>query len=102
MIQTDSRVSLHRSDNIFGVLEHKDDDVSIELSISTLARILSRFPLHYKLESAPPKVTQFNPWVEIVCESGQPVRLKTQLGIHGSFVNVFIQPDGNGASTTNI
>ena len=84
-IQTDARVSLHRSDNLFGTLEPKEDDVSIELSINTLARIL--------------KVTQFHPWVDIVCESGQPVRLKTQLGAHGSFVDVYIQPDNAG--TTN-
>ena len=37
-IQTDARVSLHRSDNLFGVLDPKEDDVSIELSINTLSR----------------------------------------------------------------
>lgn len=79
-IQTDSRVSLHRSDNLFGTLDPREDDVSVELSINTLARIL--------------KVTQFNPYVNIICECGQPVRLKTQLGVNGSYVDVFIQPDG--------
>ena len=89
-IQTDARVSLHRSDNLFGILDPRENDVSVELSISTLARIL--------------KVTQFNPHVDIVCESGQPVRLKTQLGGHGSYVDVFIQPDGpsnSGVSPAN-
>ena len=63
----------------------------VELSINTLARIL--------------KVTQFHAYVDIVCESGQPVRLKTKLGDKGagsigsmdlcdcSYVDVFIQPD---------
>ena len=81
-IQTDARVSLHRSDNLFGNLEPRDDDVSVELSINTLARIL--------------KVTQFNPCVQIVCETGQPVRLNSKLGPTGSYVDVFIQPDGAG------
>ena len=44
---TDTRVSLHRSDNLFGTLEPREDDISVELNINTLARIL--------------KVTQFNP-----------------------------------------
>ena len=78
-IATDERVSLHRSDNLFGVPNPQDDDVSVELSISTLGRIL--------------KVTQFSPHVHIVCENGQPVRLKSQLGANGSHVDVFIQPD---------
>ena len=79
-IATDARVSLHRSDNLFGVPEPRDDDVAVELSISTLSRIL--------------KVTHFSPHVCIVCEHGQPVRLQTQLGVHGSRVDVFIQPEG--------
>jgi hypothetical protein len=78
-IATDARVSLHRSDNLFGVPDPHEDDVSVELSISTLGRIL--------------KVTQFSAHVRIVCENGQPVRLKTQLGSHGSRVDVFIQPE---------
>ena len=81
-IATDERVSLHRSDNLFGVPNPQDDDVTVELSISTLGRIL--------------KVTQFSPTVGIVCENGQPVRLNSQLGVHGSHVDVFIQPDGGG------
>ena len=44
---TDARVSLHRSDNLFGTLDPRDNDISVELNINTLARIL--------------KVTQFNP-----------------------------------------
>jgi hypothetical protein len=85
-IQTDARVSLHRSDNLFGTLDPKEDDVSVELSINTLARIL--------------KVTQFHPWIEIMCQAGQPVRLKTQLGVQGSFADVYIQPDTVGGPSS--
>lgn len=78
-VATDARVSLHRSDNLFGVPDPREDDVSVELSISTLSRIL--------------KVTQFSPHVRIVCERGLPVRLQTAIGGHGSHVEVFIQPE---------
>lgn len=91
-IATDARVSLHRSDNLFGTPDPREDDVSVELSINTLGRIL--------------KVTQFSPHVRIVCESGQPVRLTSSLGsrsendvhndvpwLRGSHVDVFIQPE---------
>ena len=89
-IATDARVSLHHSDNLFGVPDPREDDVSVELSISSLSRIL--------------KVTQFSPRVCIICEHGQPVRLQTRLGDHGSRVDVFIQPEpssggGGGGST---
>ena len=80
-LQADERVSLHQSDNLFGTLDRRDDDVVLELNISTLSRIL--------------KVTQFSQNVNIVCEVGLPVRLKTQIGRHGSRVDVFIQPETN-------
>ena len=54
----------------------------MELSINTLGRIL--------------KVTQFSSHVRIVCESGRPVRLSSQLGPNGSRVDVFIQPESSG------
>jgi hypothetical protein len=96
-LQTDARVSLHRSDNLFGTVpmpgctpgtrtaatpEPREDDITVELSINTLSRIL--------------KVTQFHPHVRIVCESGQPVLLKTPIGRYGSHVDVYIQNDGGG------
>lgn len=56
-----------------------EDDVSVELSITTLGRIL--------------KVTQFHPVVYIVCEAAMPVRISTQIGRHGSRVEVFIEQE---------
>ncbi len=76
-IQTDARYSLHRSDNLFGVLEPRDDDVVAEFGITTLIRAL--------------KVTQFNKTVHIACHSGMPVRLTSRLGIHGSTFSVYLQ-----------
>lgn len=75
--QTDSRYSLHRSDNLFGNLDPHDDDVTVELGITTLSRAL--------------KVTQFNRTVHIACHADLPVRLQSQLGSHGSAVSVFLQ-----------
>lgn len=75
--QTDARYSLHRSDNLFGILEPRDDDVVVELGITTLSRAL--------------KVTQFNRTVHIACHPGLPVRLASQLGSHGSTVSVYLQ-----------
>lgn len=66
-----------------GELDPREDDVSVELPISTLARIL--------------KVTHFSKTVAIVCEPGLPVRLTAQLGSHGSEVSVYIQQDAGGA-----
>ena len=48
-----------------GVLDVRDDDVTVELPISTLSRIL--------------KVTQFHKVVSIICEPGLPVRLIARL-----------------------
>ena len=67
------------SDNLFGTLDVRDDDVGVELSITTLSRIL--------------KVTQFHHNVAIVCEAGLPVRLTAHLGPCGSRVDVFIQQE---------
>jgi hypothetical protein len=78
-LQTDTRVSLHRSDNLFGTLDPREDDLNVELSISTLSRVL--------------KVTHFNQTVQIVCEVGLPVLLRTAIGAHGSAVDVFVQSD---------
>lgn len=74
-----NNIAIPNSDNLFGTLDVKDDDVSVELSITTLSRIL--------------KVTQFHHNVAIVCEPGLPVRLTAQLGRYGSRVNVFIQQE---------
>lgn len=62
--------------------DQRDNDVTVELNINTLSRIL--------------KVTQFHPYVRIVCEPGQPVLLKTPIGRHGSHVDVYIQNDNGG------
>lgn len=78
-ISTDARFSLYRSDNLYGVLEPRDNDTTTELSIATLSRVL--------------KVCQFNRMVSIVCEAGLPVRLHTKLGTHGSCADVYIQPE---------
>ena len=43
------------SDNLFGTLDPRDDDVTVELPISTLSRIL--------------KVTQFNRNVNVTCQN---------------------------------
>lgn len=83
-VSTDARVSLHRSDNLFSdadrPVEPRDDDVTVELNIATLGRIL--------------KVTHFSSQVRIVCEAGRPVRLQTDLGDRGSRVDVYIHPEG--------
>jgi hypothetical protein len=71
--------AIPNSDNLFGTLDAKDDDVSVELSITTLSRIL--------------KVTQFHHNVTIACEPGLPVRLTSQIGRCGSRVHVFIQQE---------
>jgi hypothetical protein len=73
------KMHIPNSDNLFGTLDVRDDDVSVELSITTLSRIL--------------KVTQFHQNVTIVCEAGLPVRLTAQLGRCGSRVDVFIQQE---------
>jgi hypothetical protein len=78
-ISTDARFSLHRSDNLYGTLDVRDDDVTVELSIATLSRVL--------------KVTQFNRTVNVVCEPGLPVRLTSHLGRCGSCAHVFIQQE---------
>ena len=90
-IATDARVSLHRSDNLFSdsavrPVMPRDDDVIVGLNIGTLGRIL--------------KVTHFNQRVRVVCETGRPVRLQADLGTHGSRVDVFIQPDCVGPSSS--
>lgn len=54
--QTDARYSLHRSDNLFGVLDPREDDVVAEFGITTLSRAL--------------KVTHFNRTVHIACHPG--------------------------------
>lgn len=41
-LSADARVSLHRSDNLFGVLDAREDDVTVELSIATLAQAAVR------------------------------------------------------------
>lgn len=78
-LSADARVSLHRSDNLFGVLDARDDDVTVELSIATLSRVL--------------KVTQFSPNVHIGCEPGLPVRLTATLGRNGSRADIYIQQE---------
>lgn len=97
-LSADTRVSLHRSENLIGSPKPREDDVSVELSISTLGRIL--------------KVTNFSPQIRIVCEPvfsqayrtgmpgkscGQPVLLTTPLampsGSGASHVDVFVQPE---------
>jgi hypothetical protein len=75
--QTDARYSLHRSDNLFGVLDPREEDVAVELGIATLSRAL--------------KVTQFNRTVHVSCHPNLPVRLSSQLGRNGSTVSVFLQ-----------
>lgn len=78
--QTDARYSLHRSDNLFGALEPREDDVAVELGITTLSRAL--------------KVTQFNRTVHVACHPDLPVRIRSNLGAHGSAVSVFLQNEG--------
>lgn len=78
-LAADARFSLHRSDNLFGTLDARHDDVTVELSISTLSRVL--------------KVTQFGQHVRVTCEPGLPVRLTAELGRCGSRVDVYIQQD---------
>lgn len=72
---------------MFGTIDPREDDISVELPIGTLSRIL--------------KVTQFHKHVQIICEAGHPVCLRAQLGIHNSHVDVFIHqhPNGGGAAT---
>ena len=60
-----------------GELDSRDDDVTVELPMTTLARIL--------------KVTQFSKQVAIVCEPQLPMRLVAGIGRYGSEVNVYIQ-----------
>ncbi len=87
-IQTDARYSLHRSDNLFGVLDPRDDDVVAEFGITTLIRAL--------------KVTQFNKTVHIACHSGLPVRLTSRLGAHGgSTVSVYLQNEAAVVRSNN-
>ena len=74
-----TQVSLYCSDNLFGVLDPGDNDVTVQLNISTLGRIL--------------KVTQFHPVVRIVCDGGRPVRLSTNIGDAGSHIDIYIQPE---------
>lgn len=81
-IATDSRFSLHKSDNLFGQPggggEALDGAVTVELNITTLGRIL--------------KVTQFGPTVSILCAPNLPVRLSAPIGDHGR-VDVFVQQE---------
>lgn len=83
-LSADARVSLHRSDNLFGVLDAREDDVTVELSIATLGRVL--------------KVTQFSPYVHIACDPGLPVRLTATLGRCGSRADIYIQQDPTSSS----
>jgi hypothetical protein len=69
-----------------GVLDPRDDDVTVDLPINTLSRIL--------------KVTQFNKNVGVVCEPRLPVRLMARLGPHGSQVDVYIQQALSGEAVT--
>ena len=64
-----------------GELEPRDDDVTLELPINTLCRIL--------------KITAFSKFIHVVCEPGLPMRLKAPLGPQGSQVNIFLQHEGN-------
>jgi hypothetical protein len=86
-LSADTRVSLHRSDNLIGSPDPREDDVSVELSITTLGRIL--------------KVTNLSPQIRIVCEVGQPVLLTTPLmlanGMGTSRVDVFVQPEATSS-----
>ena len=86
-LSADTRVSLHRSDNLIGSPDPREDDVSVELSITTLGRIL--------------KVTNLSPQIRIVCEVGQPVLLTPPLmlanGMGTSRVDVFVQPEATSS-----
>lgn len=81
-LQTDSRFSLHRSDNLFGTMQESDDgsaDFTMELSIGTLGRIQ--------------KITQFNTTVHVTCAMGLPIRLTTNIGRRGSRIDIFLEED---------
>lgn len=83
-LQTDARFSLHRSDNLFGVMDENESGeniVTMELSISTLGRIQ--------------KITQFSNTVYLSCEVGLPVRFMSPIGQKGSCIEVFLEQDNN-------
>lgn len=57
-----------------------DEEITIELSISTLGRIL--------------KITNLNPTINIICEAGLPVRFRSVIGSNHSTVDVFVEQEG--------